>query len=59
MRTRAPVDGLLVFGVPLIGFALQTGLVQGLQYGAAVSACTGAAFNGVLALALRQRNEPG
>jgi uncharacterized membrane protein len=59
LRTQAPVDGLLVFGVPLIGFALQTGLVQDFQYGAATSAFVVAAFYGALAFALWQRSEPG
>lgn len=59
LRTRAPVDGLLVFGVPLIGFALQTGLVQDFRYGAAVSAFAVAAFYGALAFALWRRDEPG
>jgi uncharacterized membrane protein len=59
LRTSAPVDGLLVFGVPLIGFALQTGLVQDHRYGAAISAFAVAAFYGVLALALWRRQAPG
>lgn len=59
LQTRAPVDGLLVFGVPLIGFALQTALVQDFQYGAAISAFAMAAFYGVLAFVLWRRGEPG
>ena len=59
LRTRAPVDGLLVFGVPLIGFALQTGLVRDHRYGAAISAFALAAFYGVLAAGLFRRKEPG
>jgi len=59
LQTQAPVDGLLVFGVPLLGFALQTGLVQDFRYGAAISAFTVAAFYGALALALWRRSEPG
>ena len=35
---KDPVDGLLVFGVPLVGFALQAALVQEWRYGAAWSA---------------------
>ncbi|MEP7329942.1 MAG: DUF2339 domain-containing protein, partial [Betaproteobacteria bacterium] len=59
LRTRAPVDGLLVFGVPLIGFALQTGLVRDQRYGAAISAFVLAAFYGVLAASLCKRKEAG
>ncbi len=59
LRTQAPVDGLLVFGVPLIGFALQTGLVQDFHLGAAISAFAVAAVYGALAFALWKRSEPG
>ena len=59
LRTRAPVDGLLVFGVPLIGFALQTGLVRDHRYGAAISAVVLAVLYGGLASMLWRRREPG
>src|SRR6185295_16837540 len=39
-EARAPVDGLLVFGVPLVGFGLQAALVRDVEYGAAWSALT-------------------
>lgn len=59
LRTRAPVDGLLVFGVPLIGFALQMGLVRDHRYGAAICAAVLAVVYGVLAAGLWRRHEPG
>ena len=37
-RVSKPVDGTLVFGVPLVAFGLQTVLVQKMEYGAAYSA---------------------
>ncbi len=56
---RDPVDGLLVFGVPLVGFALQATLVRGFEYGAAWSALALALVYALLFLALRARHEPG
>ena len=38
LAAKDPVDGLLVFGVPLVGFALQAALVHDYRYGAAWSA---------------------
>jgi uncharacterized membrane protein len=55
----APVDGVLVFGVPLVGFALQAGLVRDVPYGAAWSAAVLAGFYAVLWYALRPRAEIG
>ena len=55
----APVDALLVFGVPLVGFALQAGLVHDTRYGVAWSALCVAAAYGALAAALMRRPEPG
>ena len=57
---RAPcfrdyVDGTLVFGVPLIGFGLQAGLVRHLSFGLAWSAVATAAFYLLLAGLLAQR----
>ena len=37
---KAPVDALLVFGVPLVAFALQAALVHDTRYGVAWSAVT-------------------
>ena len=56
---RAPVDALLVFGVPLVGFALQAALVQDTRYGVAWSAVALAVFYGALAAALLRRAEAG
>jgi uncharacterized membrane protein len=56
---KHPVDGLIVFGVPLVGFALQVALVRDIRYGAAWSALALALVYGVLFIALRARREPG
>lgn len=50
----APVDGILVFGVPLVGFALQAGIVRDHHHGEAWSAVALAAFYAVLWLVLRR-----
>ena len=56
---RNPVDGLLVFGVPLGGFALQAALVHEFHHGVAWSAVAIAAIYAVLFLGVRKRAEPG
>ena len=56
---RAPVDALLVFGVPLVGFALHAGLVQDVRYGVAWSAFALAVVYGALFATMRKRPEPG
>ena len=56
---RAPVDALLVFGVPLVGFALQASLVRDHPHGAAWSALALAAVYGVLHGALRKHADSG
>lgn len=56
---KDPVDGLLVFGVPLVGFALQAAIVRDARYGAAWSALAMAGVYASLHLALRKRGEPG
>jgi uncharacterized membrane protein len=43
-RLERYVDGTLVFGVPLVAFGLQVGLVRGIEYGAAWSALALGAF---------------
>ncbi|HEX4882885.1 MAG TPA: DUF2339 domain-containing protein [Casimicrobiaceae bacterium] len=58
-EATAPVDGVLVFGVPLVGFALQAGIVRDFRYGEAWSAVLLAAFYAALWLALRRRPEAG
>jgi len=52
---RHYVDGTLVFGVPLVAFGLQTGLVRPFEYGAAWSAFALAAFYLLVASALWRR----
>jgi uncharacterized membrane protein len=59
LEAKAPVDGMLVFGVPLVGFALQASLVYDTRYGVAWSALALALLYGVLAAALFRRPEPG
>lgn len=44
LAARRAVDGTLVFGVPLIGFGLQAGLVREVEFGAALSALAVGAF---------------
>ncbi|HEY7943828.1 MAG TPA: DUF2339 domain-containing protein [Casimicrobiaceae bacterium] len=58
-EARAPVDGLLVIGVPLVGFGLQAALVHDVEYGAAWSAVALAIVYGLLFLLLRKRDEAG
>lgn len=48
-RLRHYVDGTLVFGVPLVAFGLQLGLVREIEYGAAFSALALATFYLLLA----------
>ena len=50
------VDGSIVFGVPLVGFGLQTRMVQDIEYGAAWSAVAVSAIYLVLAVALYRRH---
>ncbi|MBE1237725.1 DUF2339 domain-containing protein [Phaeovibrio sulfidiphilus] len=47
-----PVDGALLFGPPLAGFALQWTLVQPFEYGPAASAIALGALYGLLAVAV-------
>ncbi len=58
-EARAPVDGLLVFGVPLVALGLQAALVRDVEYGAAWSALALAIVYGLLFLLLRARAEAG
>jgi uncharacterized membrane protein len=55
----APVDAVLVFGVPLLGLALQASLVHDTRYGVAWSALAMAAVYASLSFALSRRSEPG
>lgn len=59
LEDRKPVDGLVVFGVPVAAFALQAGLVSDLRYGAAYAALAFAAIYATLFAVLRTRPEAG
>ncbi len=54
-RLKGYVDGTLVFGVPIVGFALQAGLVHGDEFGLAWSALVLALFYISLAWLLWRR----
>lgn len=58
-QLKGYVDGTLVFGTPLVGFALQTGLARSYEYGLAWSALALAAFYLGLAWALLRRRLSG
>jgi len=53
---RGYVDGTIVFGVPVVGFALQAALVHRMEYGLAWSAAALGAFYILLASALWRRH---
>ncbi len=55
VHLRGYVDATLVFGVPLVGFALQAALVKDMPYGLAWSAIAAAAFYVALAWLLFNR----
>ncbi len=59
LRARAPVDALLVFGVPLVTLGLQSLLVGDLDHALMWSALAMAGLYGVLAAVLHRRAEPG
>ena len=52
---KSPVDGTLVFGVPLVAFGLQAALVHEIEHAAALSALGMSAFYLSLAQALSSR----
>ncbi len=54
-RLRGLVDGSLVFGVPTVGFALQSRLVRGMDFALAYSSLVLGAFYVALAIALWRR----
>lgn len=54
---HALVDGTLVFGTPLVAFALQAGLLQGERMPLALSALGAAAIYALLAAMLRRREQ--
>src|SRR5574337_39146 len=55
---RHYVDGTLVFGLPVVAFGLQAGLVRGIPFALAWSALALGALYVLLAAALRRRREP-
>lgn len=55
---RDPVDGTLVFGVPVVGFGLQAALVFGMPYALAWSAAAVGLFYLLLAAALQRLRKP-
>lgn len=59
LRLRGYVDATLVFGVPVVGFALQGALVRDMEYAMAWSALVLAAVYIVLASALWRRRIEG
>ncbi|HEY0721069.1 MAG TPA: DUF2339 domain-containing protein [Gammaproteobacteria bacterium] len=59
LRLRGYVDGTLVFGVPIVGFALQSGLVHDHEYGMAMSAFVLGGFYIALASLLWRRQLEG
>ena len=58
-QLRGLVDGSIVFGTPLVGFTLQSGLVRNFEYGQAWSALAIAAIYIVLARVLWQKRIDG
>ena len=52
------LDGMLIFGTPIVAFALQTQLVAHVEYGAAISAVVLSAVYIVLAFSIRSRTHP-
>jgi uncharacterized membrane protein len=54
---KRALDGILIFGTPIVSFMLQTQLVESIQYGAAISAVVASAV--YLALALFARSRTG
>ena len=52
------VDGTLIFGVPIVGFGLQAGLVKEMEFGLAFSSLALAAFYLLLATWLNRKMQP-
>ncbi len=49
------LDGMLIFGTPIVSFALQTQLVAHIEYGAAISAVIASVIYLILAFAMHNR----
>ncbi|MEJ2390031.1 MAG: DUF2339 domain-containing protein [Gammaproteobacteria bacterium] len=58
-QLKGYIDSTLVFGVPVVAFALQAALVRDMYYGLAISALVISAFYIILAKLLWSRSEPG
>ena len=58
-QLKGLVDGSLVFGVPLVGFTLQSALVRDFEYGQALSALAVAALYIILARVLWNKQREG
>lgn len=58
-KLKGYVDSTLVFGTPIISFALQAALVKNFEYGLAFSALGMSAFYVLLASTLWRRGPPG
>ncbi|MBI9092898.1 MAG: DUF2339 domain-containing protein [Desulfobacterium sp.] len=59
LNLKGYVDGTLVFGVPLVAFGLQYGLVRNFEYGLAISALSLGLFYILLATILWRRRIDG
>ncbi len=59
LNLKGYVDGTLVFGVPLVAFGLQYGLVRNFEYGLAISALSLGLFYILLATLLWRRQIDG
>jgi len=59
LELRGYVDGTIVFGVPVVAFGLQAGLMKSYEYGLAISALVLAAVYIGLAMALWRRQVAG
>jgi len=57
-ETGHTLDGMLIFGTPIVAFTLQTQLVAHIEYGAAISAVVLSAVYIVLAFSIRSRTHP-
>jgi len=55
---RRVLDGIVLFGTPIVSFLLQTQLVEPFDYGAALSAVSMSTIYLLLALFVRNRREP-
>lgn len=59
LELRGYVDGTIVFGVPVVAFGLQWGLVRMYEYGLAISSLVAAAVYIGLAMALWRKQRAG